>query len=322
MTTSATAPPAGRGRRGGERPPDQYAELFAAYRAELDHVRLAEHSRRAYASRVAGFLRWLDTGGAAADPTGADPLTDAHARDFAVRDYRAHLLTVAKKRPATINAHLTALDHFFTWRHLGRAIVDRADLPEQAPRALTDDEARRVLRAAERLPSLRDRTIIELLYNTGVRCAELVALDLDDAPVTARTGAVHVRAGKGRDGGKPRTIPANPRARRALTDWKPARAAWPNAEADPALFLNRYGRRLSTRTVDQVIADLGRSIGIDDLTPHVLRHTFATVMLRRGADLVLVAELLGHARTDTTRVYTKPTEADRLRAVELLPGDS
>ncbi|OAA29259.1 phage integrase family protein [Frankia sp. EI5c] len=72
----------------------------------------------------------------------------------------------------------------------------------------------------------------------------------------------------------------------------------------------------------QVVADLGRSVGITDLSPHVLRHTFATAMLRRGADLVLVAELLGHARTDTTRVYTKPTKTDRLRAVELLPGDS
>jgi site-specific recombinase XerC len=98
-----------------------------------------------------------------------------------------------------------------------------------------------VLRGAERLPSIRDKTIMGTLYYSGVRAAELVALDEDDVPTTARTGKVIVRAGKGHDGGKPRTIPANAELRRTLTEYKQVR---------PALFLNRYGQRLSVRAID------------------------------------------------------------------------
>jgi len=96
---------------------------------------LSRHTRRAYASRLAGYLRWLDGAAipAAGDPTGADPLADAWARDFAVRDYRTWLLTVAKRSPATINAHLTAIDAFYTHLGLGAAHADRIDLPPQAP---------------------------------------------------------------------------------------------------------------------------------------------------------------------------------------------
>ena len=76
-----------------------------------------------------------------------------------------------------------------------------------------------MLRAAERLPSIRDKTIVRTLYYSGVRAAELVGLDVDDVPTTARTGKVIVRAGKGRGGGKPRTIPANPKLRTTLADY-------------------------------------------------------------------------------------------------------
>jgi hypothetical protein len=130
---------------------------------------VSEHTRRAYASRVAGYLRWLtDTDlvdeRAVGDPTGADPLSDAWARDFAARDYRVWLLTVAKKAPNTVNAHLTAVDAFYTHRGLGPANAGRVDLPQQAPRALEEAELRRVLRGAERLPSVRDRTIVRTLF--------------------------------------------------------------------------------------------------------------------------------------------------------------
>jgi hypothetical protein len=135
---------------------------------------------------------------------------DTWARDFAARDYRVWLLTVAKKAPNTVNAHLTAVDAFYTHRGLGPANAGRVDLPAQAPRALEEAELRRVLRSAERLPSVRDKTIVRTLYYAGVRAAELVALDVDDVPTTARTGKVIVRAGNGRDGGKPRTVPSTP----------------------------------------------------------------------------------------------------------------
>lgn len=316
-------------RRGGVSPgvPAEYEAVHADYRAALERAGISPHTRRAYASRVAGFLRWLadtalpDGGHGVGDPVGTDPLTDTWARDFVVRDYRAWLLTVAQKSANTVNAHLSAIDAFYTHLGPGPANADRIDLPRQAPRALAEDETRRLLRGAERLPSIRDKTIVRLLYRSGLRAAELVDLDVDDVPTTARTGKVLVRAGKGRHGGKPRTIPANTDLRRDLAEYKKARAGLPGADTCPALFLNRYGQRLSTRSVDEIVADLGTAIGLDDLSPHVLRHCFATDMLRRGADIVLVSELLGHASLNSTRIYTNPTEADLARAVELLHAD-
>jgi len=99
---------------------------------------------------------------------------------------------VAKKAPNTVNAHLTAVDAFYTHHGLGPANAGRVDLPQQTPRALEEAELRRVLRGDERLPSIRDKTIVRTLYYSGVRAAVLVALDEDDVPTTARTGTVIV----------------------------------------------------------------------------------------------------------------------------------
>ncbi|MGN9847206.1 phage integrase N-terminal SAM-like domain-containing protein [Nonomuraea sp. H19] len=113
--------------------------MLADYRAALERADLSDDARRAYASRVSGFLHWLaDTG-----ETDGDPLTDAHSRDFAVRDYRAHLKTVKRAKPNTINAALTALDHFYV-HHLGvgRPVARREHQPTTAPEALDEDEQR------------------------------------------------------------------------------------------------------------------------------------------------------------------------------------
>lgn len=305
--------------------PAVFADRHAAWIAELERAGVSPHTVRAYASRVAGFLAWLHD--AAPPPTagdarrggarGADPLADAAARDFAVRDYRGWLLTVAKKSPATVNAHLVAINAFSA--HLGLPPTKAAwvDIPDTAPRALNAQELRRVLRGAERLPAARDRAVVALLYYAGLRVAELAALDVDDVPLTARAGRVIVRAGKG---GRPRSIPLHPQLRTNLQTYRSVRTELRGADS-PALLLSRRGTRLGTRRIDEIVAALGNDVGVDQLTPHVLRHTFATDMLRRGADLVLVSELLGHSNLETTRVYTRPTTADRDRAVALLTTD-
>jgi site-specific recombinase XerD len=310
-------------RRGARSPgvPEQYRVVYSAFAAKMQRAGVSEHTRRGYGSRVAAYLRWLNDSEHDSNPTEADPLTDPFARDFAVRDYRTWQLTVAKREPNTVNAHLTAINAFYSQVGLGPANADRIDLPDQAPRALDEADTKRLLRSAERLESPRDRAILRTLYYSGVRSAELVALDVDDVPTTARTGKVIVHAGKGRHGGKPRTVPAAPELRTGLVEWKKARIDWPGAATNPALFLNRYGERLSARSVDELVAEFGRAIGIDELSPHVLRHSFATHMLRNGADIVLVSELLGHASLNATRVYTRPTEEDRQRAVGLLHTD-
>lgn len=300
--------------------PERFAAVFEEYAAALDRAPLDADTRRNYGSRVRGFLAWLD----AADLDGADPLTDAHGRDFAVRDYKTHLKTVLKRSANTVNAHIGALDHFYDHRGLGAARVRRDRPAKRAPRALEAREQKRFLRAVERHPNVRDRAIGRLLFYAGLRISEVVALDVDDVPLSARKGRVLVRAGKGEVS---REIPlTDSTARQGLADWKKDRADWPGADT-PALFLNRRGGRLTARAVDQLLDDLAAEADLVDETgrpfasAHTIRHTFATNLLRAGADIVVVAELMGHSRLDTTRLYTLPNHADLEAAVAKLPTD-
>ncbi|WP_433258540.1 tyrosine-type recombinase/integrase [Streptosporangium sp. CA-135522] len=231
--------------------------------------------------------------------------------------------TVLHRASNTVNAHLAALDHFFAQPGLGPAVVRRDDAPKLAPRAPDTRQQKRYLRAVERRPLARDRAIGRLLFYSGVRIAELVALD-DDVPLSARKGKVIVRSGKGETS---REIPLlDGTARTSVTECRTDRASWPGADT-PALFLNRRGGRLSTRAVDQLMDELAADADIVDdagalaLSAHILRHTLATNLLRAGVDIVVVAELLGHARLDTTRRYTLPTHADLEDAVSHLPTD-
>jgi integrase/recombinase XerC len=210
---------------------------------------------------------------------------------------------------------LAALDSFYTQLGLGRPIVRREDLPSSAPRAITEEQQRRLLRMADRAPA-RDRAIVVALLYTGLRLAELVALDLGDVRLSARKGVVIVRSGKG---DAYREVPLNALVRQVLGEWLAEREA-KAGKGERALFVGRAGRRLSKRSVDDVVRGLGKDAGMS-LSAHVLRHTFLTRMVRQGSDLVLVAELAGHRRLETTRRYSLPSEIDRLLAVENLQID-
>jgi integrase/recombinase XerC len=141
---------------------------------------------------------------------------------------------------------------------------------------------------------------------------------VEDVQLSARKGTLRL-LGKGN---KVREVPIHPQLRRDLTLWLEERPNWPGANVTPALFLNQRGDRLSVRGASDVVAALAEAAAQEDeTTAHILRHTFATTLIRGGADLVLVAELLGHARLDTTRAYTRPTAEDRAKVLELLPVD-
>lgn len=149
-----------------------------------------------------------------------------------------------------------------------------------------------------------------------MRLAELVALDVDDVKLSARKGVVIVRSGKG---DAYREVPLNALVRQVLEEWAGERKSRAS-EGEQAFFLGRSGRRLSKRSVDDVVRGLGKDAGIS-LSAHILRHTFLTRMVRQGSDLVLVAELAGHRRLETTRRYSLPSDLDRLLAVENLQID-
>ena len=272
---------------------------------------MAARSREAYAHQAGRYLEWLGD----RSPVDGDPLAEGDARDWAVRDYKRHLKAVERWKPASVNLALAALDSFYTQLGLGRPIVRREELSKSAPRAITEEEQRRLLRIAERARA-RDRAMVVLVLYTGLRLAELVALDVDDVKMSARKGVVIVRSGKG---DAYREVPLNALVRQVLDEWLAERRA-KAGEGERAVFVGRSGQRLSKRSVDDVVRGLGKDAGVC-LSAHILRHTFLTRLVRQGSDLVLVAELAGHRRLETTRRYSLPSDIDRLLAVENLEID-
>jgi site-specific recombinase XerD len=305
------SPAARRGRPPVTLPPRD-ATILRRYTEALRSAPLSTQTRRTYESKVRQYLAWL----AMADLDG-DPFKDKHGRDWAVRDYRTHLQTVLKRKPATVNSALAAIDDLYLRRGLGPARAARAELPTVAPRALEKRDSIRFLRAVERAPSPRDRALALTPFYAGTRLAETVALDLDDVRLSARKGLLRV-VGKGE---KIREIPIHPKLRDALTDWLEERKDWPGAKT-PALYLNQRGGRLSVKGAHDVITTIAGDANLDEpITTHTLRHTFATRLVRGRVDLITVAELLGHARLETTRAYSRPTHEDRAAALSHLDID-
>jgi integrase/recombinase XerC len=312
-------------RRPGARPtplPEGLQAVFAEYEQSVATPGgpLDADTVRVYVSRVRQYLAWL-AAALAEHSIEDDPLTDPDARDRAARNYRTHLQTVAQRKPATINAHLTAVDDFYRRRGLGPAAAERADIPPAAPRALDKYDLLRLLREADRAP-LRDRAIAYTGFYAGTRISETTGLDTGDVHPSAHEGHLIVRYGKN---GTYREVPLHPKLRAVLEEWLHERAGWKGADTNPALFLNHRGGRLSARsayTVLRTIADAADlPLGRDGIfTPHVLRHTAGTTMTRQGTDIIIVAELLGHS-VETARRYSLPTHHDRQKAIERLTVD-
>jgi site-specific recombinase XerD len=292
--------------------PARYATILRRYTETLASAPVSAQTRRTYESKVRQYLAWLAT----AELDG-DPFKDKHGRDWAVRDYRTHLQTVLKRKPATVNSTLAAVDDLYLRRGLGPAKAARAELPTIAPRALEKRDAIRFLRAVERARSPRDRALALTPFYAGTRISETVALDLDDVRLSARKGILRV-VGKGE---KVREIPLHSKLRAALGDWLEERKDWPGANT-PALYLNQRGGRLSVKGAHDVITSIAAEANLDgQVTAHTLRHTFATRLVRGRVDLVTVAEMLGHARLETTRAYSRPTHEDRAEALDHLDVD-
>lgn len=243
-----------------------------------------------------------------------DPLEDPHARDYAARDFKAHLKTVRRARPSSVNLSLAAVDNFYRFLGMGKPEVRREELPGAAPRALSPEEQKRFLRAVERSPETRDKAVARMLFYAGLRLGELTKLDVEDLSISARKGKVIVRSGKG---DAYREIALNAEVREALERWLAVRQENCPSGENSALFLSQRGRRLSTRAVDFIVRHIGEEAALDEpLSAHALRHTCMTNLVKAGHDLVLVAEIAGHKRLETTRRYSLPSAADREAAME------
>ncbi|MCD6407531.1 tyrosine recombinase XerC [bacterium] len=179
-------------------------------------------------------------------------------------------------------------------------LISSPKTPERLPEFLSVEEVEKILNipAGKNWTSLRDKAILELLYSTGIRVGELVSLEIRD--INFIEEIIKVR-GKGK---KERIVPVGKPALNALIDYIEKR---PNKK-EKKLFLNKYGKPLTERSVERIIEKYRKISGIDKkITPHTFRHSFATHMLDRGADLRTVQELLGHERITTTQIYTHLT---------------
>ena len=260
------------------------------------------HTADAYQRDITDFLRSCN------QDTGPEQLNANQVRSFVASLYRTNA-------SASVARKLSALRTFF--RYLKReggletdpmAGVASPKLGQHIPAFLTVDEVFGLLEApnsADRYPH-RDRAVMELLYSTGMRVSELVANNLEDFDWPGEM--VRVR-GKGN---KERLIPFGKAAAEALQQYLPEREALLLARAGRGhsldrrpLFLNGRGARLTARSVERSIQAYGLRAGIGVLvTPHALRHSFATHLLEMGADLRTVQELLGHVSLSTTQKYT------------------
>jgi integrase/recombinase XerC len=285
-------------------------ESFIASLSKI--LRASANTVKAYRRDLLSFRAFLIEGATAVNADATEVRVDAIETDH-IRGYMAHLMKRVTR--ATAQRHLAAIKSFF--RH--REITAGASNPSRGlrsprrekhlPSLLAENEVVELIGEAPAegdRASLRDRAIAETLYSSGLRISELVALDWSD--LDAEVGLLRVRCGKGN---KERIVPIGEPAIAALEAW---RRNMPAPDGGP-IFTNLRGRRISTRGVELIVGRmLARSGLANHVTPHGLRHSFATHLLDHGADLRSIQEMLGHASLTTTQRYTH-VSVNRLKEV-------
>lgn len=287
-------------------PSAAWRQALADYDRDLRARGAAERTRRAYGVDLEQFTAW-------ARERGFEP---AQVRHRDVRRYGAGLSSQGASA-TTVARKLAAIRGLFDFlvrtERLGHNPADLVSSPkreERLPKVLTVEQVRRLL---ERVPAstplqLRDRAMLELAYACGLRCEEIVSLDL--AAIDFESERLRV-LGKG---GRERLLPVGEPAQRTLHRYLGGgRPALRTDRREQALFLSKSGRRLSnsdvTRRLGLWVREAALAAGV---SPHSLRHSFATHLLEGGADLRTIQELLGHSSISTTQVYTR-VDAARLR---------
>lgn len=283
--------------------------------ADISRVEgLTPNTVRAYGSHLEEFERWCER-------TGTDAFT------CGVRALRSYLadLNRARYAPRTVAAHVSSIRSFYRWMHLEGLIendvastLGTPKIPKGLPAVLSSDQMDALLASPDlsHPQGVRDAAMLELLYATGARISELAALDVDSISFDGRTVRLF---GKGR---KERIVPVYRRALDACSRYldgprsmllsASGRSDVPGSPRP--FFISARGNRMTAAVLRSRFHRLCTVAGLPpDVTPHAMRHTFATDLLEGGADLRSVQELLGHASLSTTQIYTHLTP-DRLKA--------
>jgi integrase/recombinase XerC len=270
------------------------------------------HTVSAYRRDLEQFVEYLGETDAEARIMKPGQVTKDHIRDF-LSDLTRHGLnksSIARKL-ASLKAYFGYLDRLGLIQNNPTTIIVGPKLEKRLPKYLHESEINRSIRMIDSGSDagIRDRAILELFYGTGMRLSELVGLDIGDIDFSG--GTVRV-LGKG---GKQRIMPIGRTATKVLRGYLEVRGRFSPAAQDKALFLNTHGERISARGVQFLVRKaLAEGSEKKRLSPHMLRHSFATHLLDHGADLQAVKELLGHASLSTTQTYTHLTR-DRIKQV-------
>ena len=290
----------------------------AARSSYLDQLRiergLSGNSVSAYARDLGKFSDFLTS-----PKKNFEELTSQDLTDFEV------WLKSKRLAPTSINRTLSAVKGFYKYTNLEFGIsnptleIVSGKIPRKLPKALSIDEITRLIDSAKREGdpiSLRDFSMLELLYSSGARVSEIVGVNISDISISqTNDGDVTVLKLRGK-GSKERIVPLGKFAVAALEDYftrtRPGLAA-KNSKSEPALFLNSRGKRLSRQSAWQIVLDAAVATGlVGKVSPHVFRHSYATHLLDGGADIRVVQELLGHSSVTTTQIYTLIT-IDKVR---------
>ncbi len=271
-----------------------------------------------YRRGLTHFVHWSEQSyGQPFDPAAIIP------RDVA--EWKARQQTVENAPPATVNARLTALSRYFKWaaargycRSDPTAEVKSVRPETRQSKALDDVYVRRLLRQIHQVGHQRDIALVELLLGAGLRVSEALALRVEDLTLNGRNSEVVVRYGKG---GVHRRVPLTGPVRQALKAYLESQ---PDLKADDLLWVGERGPLHDRSGVFNLLKKYARQAGLDPdlISPHVLRHTFASRFLAANSgDIRGLAAILGHANLNTVMVYTTPTVADlsaRMEKAELV----
>ncbi|HXG94615.1 MAG TPA: tyrosine recombinase XerC [Blastocatellia bacterium] len=286
----------------------EYIDRFA------DHLKyernVSEHTLRNYLSDLRQFQDYLCPVEASGNRREVDIRQIDH---ITIREYLSlfykdnHKKTSIARKLATLRTFFKFLCREQVLEMNPAKLVAGPRLPQKLPKVLPVEDLIKFIESpdTETVLGKRDRAILEFLYATGCRVSELTKLNLDDIDFTHES--VRLR-GKGR---KERIVPFGSKAKEALQIYLGVRGELlieaPESERDPmALFLNYQGTRITTRSVGRMIDKYVKECAMsNDISPHSLRHSFATHLLSAGADLRAIQELLGHARLSTTQIYTQ-----------------
>ena len=255
------------------------------------------HTVRAYSSDISSFLYFLAQ-------------SERSLIEVDKYDIRSFLAASKKNSPSatTTNRKLSSLKQLFRWLQKKKFIernpvanINRPRIPQHLPKVLEVDEACNIVENPTQKGkfSIRNAALLELLYGAGIRVSEASSINVGDLDFDQSLVEVF---GKGR---KKRIVPFGPPAKQALQSWLTIRKDFSPNSDEQALFLNKKGTRLSTRSMWTITRNSGRENGIAHLHPHAMRHSCATHLLSSGADLRSIQEQLGHSSLRSTQRYTK-----------------